>query len=695
MHAMYQSPRGKIARKPPLFLSMGLALLVNGTNASAQVQELAPVLVEDARRDPDAPPAHSRLALPKSVQASETLSREDIAAIRPRDVPDLIESALGMSISRQGARVHNFSYNRGDSVGIILDGVYLSPTEAQRILGDLPTEMIESVQFLRDSTVITIAPLMSFGSANSGSPNQGFIVITTRKSGPGKDGGEVRASYASYETWKSSAFFGHSWLDGKLTLGAGYQHSESAGKADWNNAYNGDTLLLNGGYNGPELIATASLFLNQASREIQRATGTYTGVTNYPVSGPTPNGVLDKNIWKYDPMDTAAFSLNLARPWNDRHTTALTYGWTEAKGTQYAYTTTSSKASVAGKEAKDSVDEWNLSHTVTSQQNTFKIGIQNLNWLQLSEGNSLARKEEIRGYYVTDEYRILPDWSVDTAYRMDEKKILQGGDKYLADGSKVLLSNGQSTDKATLFSVGSAWQINDIYRVSARYSFNQTPTPDVLTTRNNATLADEERTRYELGLEAHFSKAVQATLTPFYYDIKNAKVSDGSITKDALGNPLIDAATGLPTSVTVYKAADRRRQGFELNLKGRFAADAFGYELGWTHFTDSQEDGITGSEFPDNKLSARLNWRHGAWNSNLSLLHVDPYLSYGYTVGDFTTVNLSIARQFDHGITVTLYGQNLTDEHYGTNNKGYPATANWGVLRDVGATYGIEMGVKF
>lgn len=682
-------------RRKTLYLSLSGALALPGIDALALEQELSPVLVEDVRGDSGAPPAYSRFALPKSVQASETLSREDIAAIRPRDIPDLIESALGMSISRQGARVHNFSYDRGDSVGIILDGVYLSPTEAQRVLGDLPTEMIESVEFLRDSTVITIAPLMSFGSAGGGSPNQGFIVITTRRSGPGKDGGEVRASYASYETWKSSAFLGHSWLDGRLTLGAGYQHSESAGKADWNNAYNGDTGLLNGGYNGPELIATASLFLNQASRKIQRATGTYTGTTAYPVSGPTPNGVLDKNIWKYDPMDTTAFSLNLARPWNEHHTTALTYGWTQAKGTQYAYTTTTSKGAVAGAQAKDKVAEWNLSHTVSGEQNTFKLGIQNVNWLQLTEGNSLPRKEEVRGYYVTDEYRILPGWSVDAAYRMDEKKVLQGGDKYLADGSKVQLSNGQATDKASLFALGIAWQINDIFRVSGRYSFNRTPTPDVLTTRNNATLAGEQRTRYEFGLDAHFSKAVRASLTPFYYDIKNAKVSDGSITKDPQGNTLIDAATGLPTSVTVYKAADRRRQGFELSLKGRLAADAIGYEFGWTHFTDSQEDGITGSEFPDNKFSARLNWRHGAWDTNLSALKVDPYLSYGYTVGDFTTVNLSIARQFDHGITVTLYGQNLTDEHYATNNKGYPATANWGVLRDVGATYGIEMGVKF
>ncbi|NTV11139.1 MAG: TonB-dependent receptor plug domain-containing protein, partial [Zoogloea sp.] len=335
--------------KNPACLSLAAALLVMGDGAWADddpEQELSPVLVEGRRatRSRFDEPPHSRFALPASVEASQTLSREDIEAIRPRDVYDLVEASLGMTISRQGARVHNFSYSRGDSVNIILDGVYLTQTEAQRVLGDLPPELIESVQFLRDSSVITIGPLMGFGAANSGSPNQGYIVINTRKGGPGKDGSELRAGYASYDTWKASGFHGHSWADGRASMGIGYQHSQSGGKPDWNNAYRGDSLLLNGGYQDRDFSAAASAYVNRAARDIQRAVGTYTGATAYPASGPTPAGVLDKNIWRYDPMDTALFSANLARMWDARNTTAFTYGWTEARGTQYAYTTTVDKA---------------------------------------------------------------------------------------------------------------------------------------------------------------------------------------------------------------------------------------------------------------------------------------------------------------------------------------------------------------
>lgn len=684
-------------RHEKLSLAASAALLLAAPDAwAAEIQELSPVVVEDHKAlsgKTAEQPAHSRFALPASVEAVETLTREDIAALRPRDVSDLLEGALGMSISRQGARVHNFSYDRGDNVSIILDGVYLTQSAAQRALGDIPVEMIDSVRFVRDATVITVSPLMSFGSASAGSPNQGAIIIETRRGRSDKTGSEVRASYGNFDTGKLSAFTGHAWQDGRYTLGAGYQRSQSAGKEGLNNAYGADTFLLNGGFHDRELSASASLYINQADREIQRATGTYTGATNFPVSGPTPNGVLDKNIWHYKPIDSSALAFTLVRPWNDAQTTALTWGSSEVKGTGYYYTTLNNN--VAGQRFKDHAEEWNLSHTVRSGSNTAKLGLQEVDWYQLSEGGATARKESVYGAYLTDEFRITPAWAIDAAYREDYKYIRQGGDKYLSSGNKVTLSNGTWTDSARVLSLGSGWQIDRTWRISARYSYNRTPTPDVLTTRNDAGLPDEKRARYEFGLEADFSPALLASLTPFYYDIRNAKVADGSITKNAAGQPLVDAVTGLPTSITVYKAANRIRHGFELSLKGRLLENRFAYELGWTHFNDNGDDGINGSEFPDNKYSARFNWRQGAWNGTLSLLHVDPYLSYGYTVGDFTTVNLNIARELGHGVTLALYGQNLTDERYGTNNKGYPATANWGVLRDVGATYGIEMGVKF
>ncbi len=639
--------------------------------------------------------AMSRFALPKSVEAVQTYNRQDIQNMRPRDVSDLIESSLGMSIGRQGARVHNFSYNRGDKVSIILDGVYLTQSEAQRILGDIPVEMIDSIQFLRDSSVITISPLMDFGSANSGSPNQGFIVINTRKSGPGKDGLEAKASYASFDTKKYSGWGGKTLLDGRLSFSGGYQRSESNGKPKWNMAYNADTWLASAGWKDEHLILTTSYYLNKASRNIQRAKGTYTGTTKYPVSGPTPAGVLDKNIWKYPSINNQVISVNLARPWNDIHTTTLTYGRSNDWGTGYYYTTTTSKADTPARNFRDRAEEWNLSHTIATTRTTTKLGVQTVDWYQLTEGKTTPRKEKVYGYYGTFEYRFTPAFSMDAAARLDRKYIKKGGDAYLSNGNVTQLSSHRWMDDAKMFSVGAAWQINPVWRLSSRFSYNRTPTPDSITTEDDKKLPAEKRYRYEFGINARFSPALNATLTPFYYVIKNAKVSNGSITTDAAGNTILDAY-GNETSVTIYRAQDQViRKGLEIMVNGHLLDDRLSYELGWTYYDDSEENGQTGSETPDNKYNARLGWRQGAWNANLSMTHVDSYLSYDYKVGNFTTLNANLGYDLPYGLNLSVYGQNLLNQHYATNNKGYPATANWGRLQDVGATYGVEMGLKF
>ncbi|SER83347.1 hypothetical protein SAMN04244573_04415 [Azotobacter beijerinckii] len=230
-----------IQMKAPCLLLAPILLLPDGSVRAGTEVQLSPLQVEgdqdEAAGDPVGAfiPAYQRFALPRSVAAVQTLERADIEALRPRDVSDLIEGSLGMSIGRQGARV----------------------------LGDLPVEMIDSVRFLRDASVITISPLMDFGSANAGSPNQGFILIETRKSGPGKDGGELKTSYASYDTRKTLGFLGDSWLDGRLTLGGGYQRSESNGKPNWNMAYAADTWLANAGWKDEQLIASGLLLPEQ------------------------------------------------------------------------------------------------------------------------------------------------------------------------------------------------------------------------------------------------------------------------------------------------------------------------------------------------------------------------------------------------------------------------------------------------
>jgi outer membrane receptor protein involved in Fe transport len=640
------------------------------TEVEVEEHRESAVVGEDGR---ETEPVYSKNRTPESSAAVETVTRAEIEAMRPKDVYDIIETAGGVSMWRQGARVHNFVKSRGDSLGIILDGVYLSATEAQRVLGDLPVELIDSVKIVRDATLLTIGPLSAFGSG-SGSPNQGFIFINTKKGNVREN--QATVGYATFNTEKAILFHGDCGYGGKLNYGIGYAGARSDGKTDWNNAYGFQSFIANAGWTTPDWIWGFSGYANNGWREVQRH---------------IKDGVLNSNAWKYDPMDTTLVAFNIAKPWNEKNITALTYGYSEATGEQYAYTATGDNSAVTGRDSADRVNEINLLHTLIWGCSTLKIGTQALRWYQLTEGQTAPREEEVYGYYITNESRIGSKWVVDEGFRLDRKYVIRGGDKYLDDGNLVGLTDGHWTDNATSLSMGATYRVNPLCKLSGRIACNHTPTPETLPTRDNQELPAEDRLKYELGIEARCHRMFNPALTVFYYDIANSKISDGTV-----------AVPGSTTgeTITVYKtAADIVRKGFELGVNGNLSA-ALSYRAGYTWFDSDNPaaEALAEKQRQDElqgKYSLGLNYRKQGFDAGLTVLHVDPYNSYGMTVGDFTTVNLSVAKEFAQKYKLTVYGQNITDVAYATNNKGFPPNAAWGCLYDPGAVYGIEWSVKF
>jgi outer membrane receptor protein involved in Fe transport len=612
-----------------------------------------------------------------------------------------------MSVTRQGSRVNNFSQNRGGSVAFLVDGVYLTGTQAQRVVGDIPVGMIDSIRFIRDGSVLSILPVMGFGSRVP-SPNQGVVVIDTLRRAGGANRAQLKASYATFETWKLSGSFRQSFSDGRLQLSGGYQHGASQGKSHWNNAYAVDTYMLNGGWNDEAFTAMASLFVNKGEREIQRYIGVVSGSS-------TAVGELGPEIWKYDPRDTEVFTLNLARHWNAAQTTALTYGRSKVDGKGWFYSTNTPKANVRPGYFRDESSDLNLSHLIVTEQHTLKAGAQRIGFSQISETQPGARRspreEEIWGVYITDEYRITPALALDASLRMDKKHVRKGGDKYGADGGTVKVSDDVWTDKAWLLALGGAWQIDPVWRVSGRYAWSKTPTPDTITTTNDQSLPAERLHRLEAGLDARLSPALHVAFTPFYYIVKDAKVTDASAPPISVWNPDTQAYE----SMSVYTTANQvTRKGFELALDGRLPLSGLsttstnlgtlGYELGWSHFRDDSINASSNSvETPRNRYNAKLDWEYGAWKSTLGVTRVDKYCHFFkgacLSTGNFTTVNLNVRRQFAHGLAVSLYGQNLTDKRYWTRHKtgaGGPTFAqSMGAIADVGATWGIEVSLDF
>jgi len=641
--------------------------------------ELNPVMVSAKKNqqtklevDPD------HLVLLKSSTAVEVFTKKDIEAMRPRDVYDVIESAMGMVVSRQGARVHNFIYGRGgDSVGVIVDGVYMSATEAQRVLGDLPVEMIDSVTIVRDSTAMSMGPILTPGANTA--PNQGFILITTRKAKSGES--EIKVGYSTFNTQKYVLFTGDKIGD-KGYFSFGYSGAKSDGKDGWNNGYENNTFLLNGGYEDKGFTSNMSFYINKGSREIQR---------HFDKRGTPLTSIA---MWKYNPMDTRLFAFNMAKKWSEKNTTSLTYGYTDSVGDAYYYTANAAgvitNPNVASQHAVDRTSEINLVHVLTTGKNTLKFGTQIIDWYQLGEVASTAtpnpKQEKLYGYYIFDENRVNDKLTLDGGMRLDKRYIVKGGNKYSADGNITQLDNNKWANDAKSYSVGAAYQLDPVYKLSTRISYTDLPTAETLTTVNNAELPSEKRLKYEIGINGNYSEKFNVSVTPFYYDIKDAKVVAGTQTTTD-GN-----------TVNTYTSANHLiRKGVEVAFKGKLS-DYFTYNAGYTWYTSSNADERAKNP---KKYTMRLGYKKDSVEGNITLLRVDSYesistsngVTYRYPVGNFTIINASISKLLDKNTKVTLYGQNLTDKKYSLNYKGYPQ--EWGYFYDVGRTVGIEVSRKF
>jgi iron complex outermembrane recepter protein len=113
---------------------------------------------------------------------TEIMTREDIEALAPKDVIDLLDKAVGMNLTYQGRRSPYFLDERGGgNLTYILDGALL-PTSSNRILQKIPLAAVEQIQIVRGSTSLMLGPSIPIGQSNSGSGlNTGFVIIRTRQ----------------------------------------------------------------------------------------------------------------------------------------------------------------------------------------------------------------------------------------------------------------------------------------------------------------------------------------------------------------------------------------------------------------------------------------------------------------------------------------------------------------------------------
>ena len=649
-----------------LWIACIQAASVCAQTEGGQTRKLEPIVIQ-GRSGNEAPNAPYHL--PESAEAATwSIDQNGIQALEPRDVFDVLSYAPGVQLSFQGRKGMNFISSRGggtftggSSFAVLIDGIYVPWTQSSRMLASFPVDAIESIKVVRDSTILTLAPLTGLGS--KGAAVQGVIIIKTRK--PEKNESQIKASYGNLN--RSKIFLNHADRFDTAYYSLNYNRLNDDGRDDWNNASNSDSILLKGGYDNNGLKTDASFYYDWASREIQRATSV---------------SKTSDSRWEYDPLDTLMATANVAKQWNAGQTTSL--GLYTSKVDATAKYRSYSKPTYSEHDPVEKVIHADLSHIINTDRNNFRIGGQAIFW-DCPHGQfyyeNVEREEELYSSYVHDEYSISEAWSIDAGARIDYKHISKGINKYdSTDATPTDLISDKWADPYYSVAAGTSYKINEIWQASFRANYVEQGADSFLVAADDKTLNPEKQWRYEAGVIARLHPSVQAAFTAFYYDIADMKQAVGSIKVDG-------------DVISVYDNADTVRKGIELDFTGYILTPDLNYEVNYSYQRSNND--IDDEAIPHHIASLRLGYRMMPFQCNVMWRWVSEYESNQfavqnlyYEIGDFSRLDANISYDFTVGksqIRATLFGQNLTDEEYETR-------LGW---KDVGLTYGVELGFKF
>ena len=623
---------------------------------------------------------------------AEVMSREDIEALAPKDVFDLLDKAAGINIGYQGRRSPYFVEERGGgNLTYILDGAVL-PGNSNRILQKIPMAAIEQVQIVRGSTSLALGPSIPVGLSASGSGiNTGFVIIRTRQ----PKGTELEASAFVEQADGQPAANGESLYAGTRLgdpgsvngyVGGMISSKNMPSKDSWFDGQNADARMLVGGVSLGRFSWGITGYDDEGRFEMQR--------------GVTFANTLDNSKWYYDPLKTTVYSSDMTMAWNEDQTTLLSFF--DTRYSQFEHNENFANSTVTTRPFWEKTNGYSLRHNARFGDTLLQLGKQytqsegfgpNTNtpfssWRISVDGWSAAVEQKLLGGAVV----------LDGGYREDVKHI-----DYAASSTSAALTPAQiatllaaNANKdmapAKTYTLGGRWQINPVFALNGRY-FNGdegTSSDFTLKTQSGAPLHAEKQQRREIAIEAALAPYFRPTLTWFDVDIKNQKSLPTSGTLTYVDNGI---------TYYYYTEGDARRRGLELMVKGDIGSDT-SYSGTWTHMTDNTTtaSGVTtdnlGTYAPENIYTARLtqNWQQyrfnasvkhvSGWNksqSNMGIVTAD--------LGDYNRVDANVQRDFQvdgHRFTVELYGRNLNNDKYATRY-------TTGYYYDRGRTLGVQL----
>ncbi len=609
---------------------------------------------------------------------TELMTREDIEALAPKDVIDLLDKAVGMNLGYQGRRSPYFFEERGGgNLTFIIDGAVL-PTSANRILQQIPLAAIEQIEIVRGSTSLALGPTIPIGSSNSGSGiNTGFVVIRTRQ--PKTTEAELSTFYekavgqptASGESLYAGTRLGDSAASGYLGVVA--SGSDRPSKPTWFDGQESKAGIATGGLSAGRFSAGLLAYKDNGRFEMQR--------------GVTFAGVLDSSKWYYDPLETTVLSSNMSMAWSDSQVTLMSLFATKYQ--QMEHNESFANATASLRYFVEKTRGYSLRHNARFGDTLVQIGTQATtsegfgpntntpynNWKTSVDGWSAAVEQKLLGE------RLL----LDAGYRRDVKHI-----DYSAVSATALSANSNvDMAPARTYTLGARWKIADGYFLNGRYFDGREGTAGDfdIRTQGNTPLHAATQKREEIALEADVASYLKPTVTWFDVNIHNQKT--------ATTNTYVVAGD----TYYYYAEGDAHRQGVELQLKGEIAAHT-SYSVSWTHLTtnDTTSAGVSsdalGLSSPKDLYTARFShlWREYRFNASYKRVSswtqsTSPLGVVTADLGGYDRIDANVMRDLlvgGHRMTVELYGRNLGNDHYATRY-------TTGYYYDRGRTVGLQL----
>lgn len=676
-------------------IAVSAPALANDADAVSEGQRAADIVVTGVLANDDTP--INPVRLPQSARiSSQTLDEEDVEKRQARDVFDLLNFGTGIFTTTSGKKAPANLNIRGDgNFAFIIDGAYVPPQLASRILQTIPAAAIEEVRIVRTSTALTVNPLVGIVTP-SGAPNNGFIVVRTRR--PKETMALISVQGGSFNTIGANAQAGTTFTVGQAE---GYVHAiggtyTSDGPKDFNLDKHYQVLGLKGGIDAGSVALDLSVLKSWAGYGIVRGNAKLRPTTQ-------------DDVWRIDPINSLIATANGTVRWNEQNTTLLTLAYTESIG-DFVTSDRLANGNLANMLVRDNDNSfWNAAvrHNLFLGGTKLQAGADFIHWKNPSgqyyyEG--IPREEKVTGFFLQGDQALFGDrLNIDLGVRLDRVEIVRGIDYFLAGrgpNANVRQIRNETLPYAKFASAGISWRVSRDWLINARYGFaSQAARQGVVLANPAVALKGEKRHKWELGVEGQITDWLRPSVNGFIVKTDNEV------------QPIAYAVVA-GEQVGLYANTNSKRTGVEAILAGRWGAPnrEGGYRASITHYFDVLDpSGLLARTQPETVAELTFDQTFDAWRIAGAAKYVSRYESNAFTrcaapnlnctgnppptspylpLGDYVTVDLNLSRAFElegSAMRVTASVKNLLDDNYETTI-GYPS---------IGRQFALELSAAF